>query len=47
MRDWRPYTATFSQNPANITPSGTFTSGSGAVTVPGGSAGHYIDSAIP
>ncbi|WP_437998841.1 hypothetical protein WMF26_01450 [Sorangium sp. So ce185] len=34
------------QNPANVTPSGTFTTGSGAVTVPGGSAGYYIDSTI-
>ncbi|XYI02265.1 hypothetical protein ACMHYB_21815 [Sorangium sp. So ce1128] len=35
------------QNPANITPDGWFTVGSGAVTVPGGSAGFYVDSTIP
>ncbi|WP_437317493.1 hypothetical protein [Sorangium sp. So ce385] len=34
------------QNPANVTPSGTFTTGSGAVTVPSGSAGYYADSTI-
>ncbi|KYG08026.1 hypothetical protein BE21_25945 [Sorangium cellulosum] len=32
------------QSPANITPNGTFTAGSGAVTVPSGSAGYYADS---
>lgn len=35
------------QNPANVMPSGTFTPGFGAVTVPSGSAGYYIDSTIP
>ncbi|WP_437929869.1 hypothetical protein WMF37_11625 [Sorangium sp. So ce291] len=34
------------QSPANITPSGTFTTGSGAVTVPSGSAGYYADTTI-
>ncbi|WP_437315056.1 hypothetical protein [Sorangium sp. So ce385] len=35
------------QNPANLTPDGTFAAGSGAVTVPSGSAGYYVDITIP
>jgi hypothetical protein len=35
------------QNPANITPNGAFTVGSGAVTLPVGSAGYYVDDTIP
>lgn len=34
------------QNPANVTPNGTFTVGSGPVTVPGGDAGYYVDDTI-
>lgn len=34
------------QSPANVTPSGTFTVGSGAVTVPSGDAGYYVDDTI-
>ncbi|WP_437971435.1 hypothetical protein WMF04_19955 [Sorangium sp. So ce260] len=35
------------QSPANIAPNGLFALGSGAVTVPNGSAGYAINSAIP